>query len=185
MSETATRMTAEEFLAWDAPEARVAQLIDGEVVVCFPKPMHQIIELRLAIAISNWIDAGKRRGLVLTTTGLPRDERNVFAPDVLWFVEENRPTDLYAYPVHADLCVEIRSASTWRYDVGAKRAVYERTGLPELWLVDDRTEVVTALRRSSAGAPSFDIAVERRSGDSLSSPQLPGFAFDVDELFRR
>jgi hypothetical protein len=38
-----------------------------------------------------------------------------------------------------DLAVEVRSPSTWRYDVGKKKATYERGGLPELWPVDTAT----------------------------------------------
>ncbi len=82
-----------------------------------------------------------------------------------------------------DLCVEIRSPGTWRYDVGAKKAGYERAGLRELWLVDDRAECVLVYRRSRPDAPDFDVALELTAGDELASPQLPGFALSVEELF--
>ena len=41
-----------------------------------------------------------------------------------------------------DIAVEVRSPSTWRYDIGAKKSGYERRGLPELWLVDTRADEV-------------------------------------------
>lgn len=189
MTTTATRMTAAEFLAWDAPEddeRRFAQLIDGEVVVCSPKPMHQLVELRLAAAMHAWVEAGEGRGLALMTTALPLDERNVYLPDVLWFSEHNVPADLYAYPeAVADLCVEIRSPSTWHYDVGTKKLVYESRGLPELWLVDDIAELVLVFRRSSPGVGRFDVSLELGRGEVLASPMMPGFALTLDELFKR
>jgi Uma2 family endonuclease len=89
------------------------------------------------------------------------------------------------YPEHVpDLCVEIRSASTWRFDIGAKKRVYESGGLPELWLVDDAAEAVLAYRRSDPESETFDVALELRRGESLTSPQLPGFELSIDELFK-
>jgi Uma2 family endonuclease len=50
------------------------------------------------------------------------------------------------------LCVEIRSPSTWRYDIGRKKSVYEAEGVAEVWLVDDVAEVVLVFRRSTPTA---------------------------------
>ena len=84
-----------------------------------------------------------------------------------------------------DLCVEIRSDSTWRYDVGVKKRVYEVARLPELWLVDDASETVLVYRRSTLRSDTFDVALELGSGEAVTSPQLPGFELTLDELFRR
>jgi len=77
----------------------------------------------------------------------------------------------------------VRSPSTWRYDIGAKKAGYERHGLPELWLVDTAAEEVLVFKRSTSKAPSFDVALELTREDTITSPLLPGFAFSVAELF--
>jgi Uma2 family endonuclease len=82
-----------------------------------------------------------------------------------------------------DLAVEVRSPSTWRYDVGAKKAGYERHGLPELWLVDTAAEAVLVFRRSDPAALAFDVALELVAGERLASPLLPGLGVDVAELF--
>lgn len=183
MSATATRMTAEQYHTWSVEGDRT-QLVAGEVIVNDPKPMHALLQARLLLAIGKWIEAGDDRGLTIGPTSLTLDEQNVYAPDVLWFSEANRPADLREYPTGvSDLCVEIRSPGTWRYDVGTKRVVYERTGLPELWLVDDRAETVLAYRRSEPGLDAFDVALELDAGEPLTSPQLPGFALPLERLF--
>ncbi|MBA3305663.1 MAG: Uma2 family endonuclease [Thermoleophilaceae bacterium] len=82
-----------------------------------------------------------------------------------------------------DLAVEVRSPSAWRYDIGAKKAAYERHGLPELWLVDTAAEAVLAFRRSVPGAAIFDVALELGRDARLESALLPGFALAVGELF--
>jgi Uma2 family endonuclease len=175
-------MTAEQYHAWSVEGDRT-QLVAGEVVLNDPKPMHALLQARLIGAIAAWIEAGADRGLVMGPTSLTLDEENVYGPDLLWFSEANRPTDLREYPQGvSDLCVEIRSPGTWRYDVGTKRIVYERTGLPELWLVDDRAETVLVYRRSAPGLGSFDVALELDRGETLSSPLMPGFALPLEQL---
>jgi Uma2 family endonuclease len=151
-----------------------------------PKAIHGLLQFRLAVALGKWVEQGEGRGLALMPTDVRMDDYNVYGPDLLWFREERAPADLDAYPDHVpDLCVEIRSPSTWRYDVGAKKRVYEDAGLPELWLVDDAAETVLVYRRSRAGAPTFDVAVELGRGEALGSPMLPGLQLPLDELFKR
>lgn len=82
-----------------------------------------------------------------------------------------------------DLAIEVRSPSTWRYDIGAKKAAYERHGLTELWLVDVDAAVVLVFRRSQPGGMAFDVSLEVGRGEGLSSPQLSGFSLAVNELF--
>jgi Uma2 family endonuclease len=93
-----------------------------------------------------------------------------------------RVDDTPPYPV-PDLAVEIRSPSTWRYDIGTKKSVYERKRLPELWLVDSDASVVLVFRRSTTQAPTFDLALELDRAATLASPLLPDFALGVGALF--
>ncbi len=185
MGTTTARMTAEQYYAVTVVGDR-KQLVDGELVVNEPKAIHALLQWRLAVAIGAWVEAGGGRGLGLMPTDVRIDEHNVYGPDLLWFSAERVPADLDAYPEHLpDLCVEIRSASTWRFDIGAKKRVYEAAGLPELWLVDHAADVVLVYRRSSSSAKAFDVSLELGAGEHLSSPQLPDFAVSVDELFKR
>ncbi len=82
-----------------------------------------------------------------------------------------------------DLAAEVRSPSTWRHDIGAKKSGYERQGLRELWLVDTAADEVLVFRRSAPGAPVFDMALELDVRDALTSPLLPGFSLALAELF--
>ena len=185
MSATATRLTAEQYYEITVEGDR-KQLVEGEIVVNEPKPIHAMLQERLAYALGAWKRGDEGRGLLLMPTDVRLDEHNVYGPDLLWFSAGHVPADLDAYPERVpDLCVEIRSQSSWRYDVGAKKRVYESGGLPELWLVDDASESVLVYRRSTPKSPSFDLALELRAGESLTSPQLQGFELSVAELFVR
>ena len=179
------RMTAEEFLA--LPETRQlarAELVAGELIVHEPALLHQHVLGRLFAAFDRWTSARSGRGTVTLPLDVRIDHRNVFAPDLLWYSRSAAPSVHAArpYPLPS-LAVEVRSPSTWRYDVGSKMATYERAGLQELWLVDTAASEVLVFRRSAPAAPEFDVALELERGDTLSSPQLAGFELRLGAVF--
>jgi len=181
----AQRMTAEEFLAAPEPHhGRPWNLIDGEVIVNDPTVLHGRTQKRLLVALESWISAAEGRGSVELPADVGLDERNVFVPDLLWYSEGRSPEDIAQppYPM-PDLAVEVRSPSTWRFDIGAKKDGYERHGLRELWLVDTLARTILVFRRSTAAAPRFDVALELAGPDELISPLLRGFAMPVAAVF--
>ncbi len=182
---TTARMTADDYLALpEHPDRRWLELVEGEVIVNEPTWLHNTAHSRFVAALWNWTHATPGRGAVGVPLDVLLDERNVFAPDVVWYAEGRVPGRHDQPPYRLpDLAVEIRSPSTWRFDVGAKKAAYERHGLRELWLVDTAADAVLVFRRSASAVPSFDVALELGRGDVLSSPVLAGFALALDELF--
>jgi Uma2 family endonuclease len=176
------RMTVAQYLEQDDP--RKTNLVDGEVVVTDPLPRHQRTLFELALALGIWCRSEEGRGEPTLPIDVALDEHNCFSPDVLWYQEGRGPgrADFRPQPL-PDIAVEIRSPSTWRYDIGPKKARYEAHGLPELWLVDTAADVVLVFRRSSPKAAEFDLSIELGSGESLTSPLLPGFALPLDDLF--
>lgn len=188
MEATAPRISADEYFELEAAgqfRDRSVELVDGVLTVNQPRLRHGALVVNIATELRRWIQAGGGRGLAALGTDVEMNEFNVFGPDVLWIAEGHRPADLDARLVRGpDLCVEVRSPSTWHFDVGQKKRVYEAGGLPELWLVDTVAQSVLVFRRSAAGTSHFDVALELERGETLRSPQLPGFALALDVLFR-
>src|SRR5512132_2601993 len=183
MATTAGQMTAAEYLerTWDE---RWTELVDGVIVVNEPLPIHMVLAGWIYARLFAWTEAAPGRGVPFLPIDVPVDERNVFAPDVCWYREERRPRSLYEVVQSLpDLAVEVRSESTWRYDVGAKKARYEAGGVAELWLVDIRAPSVLVFRRSGPQAPGFDVALELDRESKLTSALLPGLALDLAQLF--
>jgi Uma2 family endonuclease len=177
-------MTAEQFL--DLPERTTAQrreLLDGEVVVNEPTPMHQLVVRRLLTALGSWTDAGPDRGFVTLNIDTLIDTGIVLVPDLQWYAptRDLPPLDRPPWPL-GDLVIEVRSPSTWHRDVGRKRAIYEREGASELWLVDPPARSVVVMRRSP-GSTTFDATAEVDRDAALTSPLLPEFAVPVAGLF--
>ncbi len=185
MALTSTRLTAEEYLALPPTDKRT-QLIDGEIVVNEPPVRHQRIAGEIYGELRSWLRAHPGRGEATLPLDVHLDERNVFAPDVLFVLEADRPgRDAKRIVGPPALAVEVRSPSTWRYDLGAKKRTYERLGLAELWLVDTESDTVLVFRRSSSTSPEFDVALELGGGESLATPLIPGFGLDLSELYDR
>ena len=177
-------MTADEFLALGEAPFRY-QLVDGELVVNEPTLPHQFAAKRILVALDVWTMAGSGRGLASMPADFRFDDRNIFAPDVWWVGESRKPKrgDLHLVGL-PDLIVEVRSPSTWHKDLGRKKLRYEAAGVAELWFVDTKANSVLVFRRSSPRHATFDIDMELREGDTLTSPLLPGFTLPVEEIFR-
>ncbi len=185
--QTAQRMTAEEYIALPVgpDDPRVYELVEGELVVHAPIAGHAYIQQEVLVALTDWTRAAPGRGRATFPLDTQLGELNFFIPDLLWYREGRVPArdDPPPYPL-PDIAAEVRSASTWRYDIGAKKAAYERHGLPELWLLDTVAQEVLVFRRSVPRARRFDVALELGLGDVLESPLLPGFGLAVAALYR-
>ncbi|MDQ6776653.1 MAG: Uma2 family endonuclease [Actinomycetota bacterium] len=176
-------MTAEEYFE-RVPTRHYSQLIDGEVVMDEPTVGHQVVAMRIQYALNDWTRAAPGRGEVFIPINVLMDEHNVFGPDISYLRETRVPTeDVHHIDGPPDLAIEVRSPTTWRYNVGKKMRSYERLGLPELWLVDSPVATVLVYRRSRPNVADFDVALELTRGESLTSPLLPGFALALDATF--
>ena len=184
--EAPRKITAAEFLAFPDDFPPHSQLVEGTVVGNEPKLPHQRVCMYLQHLMTSWVLAESGRGEVFLPIDVPIDEYNVFAPDVSWYAEEHRPPrEAELVDRIPDLAIEVRSPSTWRYDVGPKLSRFQAAGLPELWLVDTASKTVLVYRRSAPEKAEFDVALELGSGATLTSPLLPGLVVEIDELFDR
>ena len=164
------------------------ELIDGEHIVSpSPGTPHQLAVWNLTGMIGPYLRANP----IGTALAGPFDVRlslfTVLVPDLVYFMAER-----FAHVVnekHAtaapDLVVEILSPGTRRRDKGRKRAVYDREGVREYWIVDPEARSVTVLRRPRADAGLTDVAVlTLAKGETLESPLFPGLQIPLREVFR-
>ena len=130
----------------DAPEHRVAEVVDGTLYT-HPRPAmpHALASSYLGDELVS--PFGKGRGgpggwWIIDEPELHLGE-DILVPDLAGWRRERMPE----YPETAyvtlapDWVCEVLSASTRRLDLHGKRPVYAREGVPYLWLVDpaDRT----------------------------------------------
>jgi Uma2 family endonuclease len=163
------------------PEDNVRrELIGGELIVtASPVIRHQ----RAVVALSSEIfQYCKTHGgeVFASPTDVYFTDTDVVEPDVVFVRAENVARVERKFVRSApDLVVEVSSPSTLHLDLGRKRELYERFGVPEYWLVDleaDRVEIY----RLEAGHYAWPVPLGR--GDLLESPLMPGFLLPVDDL---
>ncbi|MEM6646400.1 MAG: Uma2 family endonuclease, partial [Bacteroidota bacterium] len=81
-----------------------------------------------------------------------------------------------------DLVVEVLSPSNRRRDEVVKRALYEKYGVEEYWIVDSEADTVRIYRLTDDGYVEA-AALTATAGDVLTSPMLPSFALPLEKLF--
>jgi Uma2 family endonuclease len=150
--ETSTKMTYEDLLLLPEDGLR-HEIIDGEHYVnASPITRHQRVSMRLIAEIIVYLREHPMGELFHAPFDVVFSRYDVVEPDLIFISNERREIlttkNIQGSP---DLLVEILSESNRKYDEVTKRALYERTGVPEYWIVDPVADVVRVFRRNAAG----------------------------------
>ena len=175
------KITAEEYSK--TPEGPpYMQLIDGEYYVSeSPVPKHQTISGKLHLLLGNWAERSRAGSIWCAPLDVYLSQYDVVQPD-LFFISNARLPKLLGRRIHGppDLVVEILSPSTSTLDLGKKRALYARSGVPELWIVDPESRQVRIYRFAEDTENPISVL---RQGEKLASPILSGFEANVSDIF--
>ena len=164
------RFTYADYLKW--PDDERWELMDGEAYAMSPTPTisHQTLVLDIARQIADALDGAPCRALIAPVDVLlpapeEADDRatTVVQPDILVVCD---PAKITEHNVRGapDWIIEVLSPATARHDHLTKRALYERAGVREYWLVHpvDRVITVYVLKDGQYGGPEIaDMAGER------------------------
>ncbi len=174
------KLTYEDYAK--TPDDERYELLDGELVFMpSPTAMHQRILGRLFIALYTWIMEGQLGEVFVAPLDVVLSDTNTLQPDIM-FISNARARILTVPNIQGapDLAIEILSPSDPNRDRVRKRAIYERHGVGEYWLVDPDARKITVLLLRDGG---YETAGIYTVGDTLASPTLPGFELEVGEVF--
>lgn len=178
---TAVKFTYEEYRT--LPEnGRHYQVVDGDLIMS-PAPTTRHQHILASIFVELWGFAkSRRRGVVLCS---PLDvilsEDNVVQPDIVYVSNKRRSIVVReGFRGTPDLCVEILSPSNRDLDLNAKRLLYARFGLPELWIVDPDANTLHLFRLHENHQAPLKVF---GANDTLTSRLLPGFSLALNEVF--
>jgi Uma2 family endonuclease len=105
-------------------------------------------------------------------------------PDLLYVSRERAPLILTQkhFTGAPDIVVEIASPSTRRRDSTIKLRLYERSGVPEYWVVDPDRKSLRVYRNRDG---KFEAPIELRTdeGDVLTTPHLDGLQLPLGKIF--
>jgi Uma2 family endonuclease len=177
---TRRRATIEEF--WSLPESVLpVEYVNGEIIMApTPVVLHQAVLGNLYYALRVFVD---REGLgrvfsspldVVLPTG------DVVQPDIFILTPKQAEKALVAKRVEAvpPFLVEILSPGSVKHDTVTKRAIYEKCGVREYWIVDAVEKSITQLVLRK----KHFVLTELGAGDAVRSPVLAGFEAKVGEL---
>lgn len=164
------------------------ELIDGEHVVSpSPTTVHQQISKRLFLALNAHVERHRLGEVLYAPFDIKLSPYTVLVPDLVYFTA-SRFADV-VNEKHAtaapDLVVEILSPGTRRRDLGRKRAVYERDGAGEYWIVDPDACSIAVLRRPRPAAGLTDVTVCTLADNGVAeTPLFPGLKIRLRDVFR-
>ena len=164
------------------------ELIDGEHFVSpSPATAHQEISKRLFLALNTFVERHRLGEVLYAPFDIKLSAYTVLVPDLVYFTETRFAEIVNEKHATAapDLVVEILSPGTRHRDLGRKRAVYDRDGAREYWIVDPEARSITVLRRPRSDAGLTDITVlALASDDVIESPLFPGLKLRLRDVFR-
>jgi Uma2 family endonuclease len=177
----AYRLTFEDWLR--LPDDGIRYEVIGGELFGEPPPTwrHQLIATELLFQLRTYFGAGFR-GRIATAAGLRLSNEDIVKPDLVVFLEEHhdRIDESAVAAGPPDLTVEILSPGTAGRDLCEKRALYERSGIPEYWIVDPVAETIQVL--AFTGGTYLEVDLYQR-GNTLLSPLLQGIEIPILEIF--
>jgi Uma2 family endonuclease len=160
------------------------QLIEGDLYMSpAPNRYHQDISRNLELILGNYLKSNPIGKIYDAPFDVVLDPYDVFQPDIL-FVSDQRKSILTEAGAEGapDFIVEILSPKTARLDLEAKRKVYLRHGVRELWIIDPEQHIIVIYRSE------IDLhkpVAPHREGDVIECPLFPGLRIDTVEVFAR
>ena len=164
------------------PEGAPYQLIGGQLVhEPSPTVKHQSISGNLYDLVRSFV-LPRKLGIVLySPIDVYLEEHETYQPDIVFISNERRAIVAEKRIEGApDLVVEIISPSTSRYDLGEKRAMYERHGVHEYWIVDPNKESISVLESRDGEFVAIDSAAVE---GEVRSRLLEGLTVDLAPVF--
>lgn len=158
------------------------QLIEGQLLMS-PSPLtrHQRVVGRLYALLVHFVQTNQLGEVFIAPLDVFLNDLNVYQPDIA-FVSSARSGQVTEKGIEGapDLCIEVLSKSTQRYDTVTKKKIFAQSGLKTYWLLDADAKSVTVF--------DFSENVEEPA-DRLFSPEifrprnLPGLEIELEQLF--
>jgi Uma2 family endonuclease len=170
----------EEYLVLTDHRSRLVEFTDGYLeVLPMPTDKHQMLLKFLFLAFYKFFEA--RGGNVLfAPLRLRIRPGKLREPDLLLLLSATDPRRQNRFWLGADLALEIVSEDKPQRDLVDKRSDYAEAGVPEYWIVNPQSEMISVLRLS--GNAYKEAGVYRR-GESAKSVLNPDFSIEVTAVF--
>jgi len=176
------RLTYSDWLRFPE-DGRLYEIVGGELFVNPPPGIrHQRVSRNLEIAIATHLENTKAGEVFDAPIGVRLSEEDVPEPDLVVVLAAH--ADRIGEQViegAPDVVVEILSPGSAQRDVGVKKTLYAKHGIPEYWIADPESRTIEVFSLEASGYVSR--ALYRRE-ETLSSAVLVGFTVALNTVFR-
>jgi Uma2 family endonuclease len=180
MIAVAKKFTYTKYLQLD--DDKRFEIIDGELFDMSPAPSlkHQAFSRNLRRLVMDYVYANKLGHVFNAPSDVRFDELNVVQPDLIFISHANEgilsERNISGSP---DLLVEILSPSTFHHDQERKKALYEKFGVKEFWVVDPANEVIEIF---SLNAKKYELLAFASQKGTVDSTVLKGFSVAIEQI---
>lgn len=174
------------------PESTLSvEVVDG-VLIDMPTPSysHQDVQLAIAVPLRAHVRANGLGLIVVSPADLVirrKPKLRIRQPDVMFFSDARSgfdcaadPNRLQAESVAPEIAVEVLFPGQNERTLAEKLRDYASINVLEVWFADQLTRSIRVLRPDGE---SYMLEREYRSGDRLTSPNLPGLDLPVASIF--
>ena len=163
-------------------DGRLCELLEGELFLAPPPSIaHQRASRNVELRLAEHLRATGAGEVLYAPVGVRLSDDTVLEPDLVVVLREHADrVGTQAIEGPPDLVVEVLSPGTAQRDLGRKRELYERHGVPEYWIVDPEARTIEVLVLT-AGA--YRRAGLYGVGDHLRCTVLPSFELPVADAF--
>ncbi|MBX9784478.1 MAG: Uma2 family endonuclease [Chitinophagaceae bacterium] len=124
------------------PEGTLAELINDTIYMSpTPNYYHQSVSLKIASEINFYVQGNNLGECVTAPMDVFFDDRNALQPDILFISKENLSiVNKGKIKGSPDLIIEVLSPGNKKHDTERKKAIYEKFGIKEYFIVDPETK---------------------------------------------
>ncbi len=128
------------------PEGTLAELINGSIYMSpAPTTPHQTTVLDMSVVLSTYVKQHKIGSIFIAACDVYLDEHtNAVQPDII-FVSSKKIEIIKESGIHGvpDLLIEVLSPGNSEHDTVVKKALYEKFGVQEYWIINPKTKETT------------------------------------------
>jgi len=174
------KFSYQDYLALD--DDKRYEIIDGELIEMWPSPntIHQIYSRNIQYLLMTYVNKKKTGQVFNAPLDVRLDEYNVVQPDLIYISEKNKQIitekNIQGAP---DLMMEILSPSSFHHDQERKKALYERFGVLEYWIIDPANEVIEIVSHEIVQYILHAFVAEK---GVAASKLLKGFKVDIEKI---
>ena len=156
------------------------EIIDGEHFMNpAPNTYHQTVSRKIQFQLFAQIELHERGFVYDAPTDLQLSDHDVIQPDIIVVLKANKtiitPTKIKGVP---DLVVEILSPSTEKNDRERKYALYQKSGIPEYWLVDPEDHAIAQFVLRDAS-----YALLQTASEEITPQHIPDVGVDLRQVW--